>query len=124
MAFLVVKQCICEMYMRNKFRQCICEKIPIYIRFVDRSIGLVSAVLSPFFLLIAHWLKLERFELPSITAFNWMLGNGFFGTVLPNYLWGLVVVLLNPLIATVGANMQIPLVMLADRGLSKKYDCM
>lgn len=77
--------------------------------------------MSPFVVLLAHVTSLETFEAPSLEAWKWMLLNGAFGTVVSNFLWGLAVVLLNPVVATIGTNLEIPLVILVDTGVLREH---
>ncbi|KAL5985670.1 hypothetical protein ACLOJK_027656 [Asimina triloba] len=43
-----------------------------------------------------------------------VLANGFFGSVLSDYIWALCVVWTTPLVATLGMSLTIPLSMVAD----------
>eukprot|EP00742_Colponemidia_sp_Colp-10_P002484 GILJ01002648.1.p1 GENE.GILJ01002648.1~~GILJ01002648.1.p1 ORF type:complete len:439 (-),score=56.64 GILJ01002648.1:109-1425(-) len=57
---------------------------------------------------------LESHELPTGEAFMFLALNALFGTVLSDYLWARSVLLLSPVISTVGLTMTIPLAMLSD----------
>jgi solute carrier family 35 protein F5 len=58
--------------------------------------------------------KIEQFVLPTGMLIVYLLVNSLFGTTLSDYLWLLAVLLLSPVIATVGLSMTIPVAMISD----------
>jgi solute carrier family 35 protein F5 len=77
-------------------------------------LGLVNMLtLWPLFPLL-HATGFEHFTLPSGAAMGVLLLNGFFGSVISDFLWAHTVLLTSPLIATLGLALTIPLAVLAD----------
>lgn len=72
-------------------------------------------------LLIFNYLKFEVFELPHGMVILYLLLNSLFGTVLSDWLWLVSILLLSPVIATVGLSLTIPFAMIADLLISQKH---
>eukprot|EP00745_Piridium_sociabile_P008122 TRINITY_DN154292_c0_g1_i1.p1 TRINITY_DN154292_c0_g1~~TRINITY_DN154292_c0_g1_i1.p1 ORF type:complete len:331 (-),score=12.42 TRINITY_DN154292_c0_g1_i1:23-1015(-) len=77
-------------------------------------IGIVITLLSPPLLMLGHITGFETFAVPSWRTLGCLVLNGLIGTVLSDFLWAAAVLLLNPLIATVGVSLSIPLSILID----------
>ena len=56
----------------------------------------------------------ETFEFPMGIVILSLIMNSLFGTVLSDYMWLLAVLLLSPVIATVGLSLTIPVAMASD----------
>ena len=83
--------------------------------------GVVNIVcLWPFFFVL-HFSGVEPFELPHGSTLGALLLNALVGTALSDVLWALSVLLTNPVIATVGLSLTIPVAMLADLLLGKTH---
>ena len=77
-------------------------------------VGVVNLLcLWPFFFVL-HASGIETFELPTGQTLGALLLNALIGTALSDVLWALSVVLTNPVVATVGLSLTIPVAMLAD----------
>jgi len=77
-------------------------------------IGLINAVAILPILGAAHLTGLETFHMPSSKDMGLLTLNGLIGTVLSDYLWARSVLLLSPLISTLGLSLTIPSSMLAQ----------
>jgi len=64
--------------------------------------------------IILHLTKAESFSWPPPEVLLSLLVNCLLGTVLSDLLWGLVVFLTSPLVATMGLSLTIPLAMIVD----------
>eukprot|EP00919_Chromeraceae_sp_WS-2016_P010686 GHVR01024980.1.p1 GENE.GHVR01024980.1~~GHVR01024980.1.p1 ORF type:complete len:263 (+),score=61.95 GHVR01024980.1:108-896(+) len=71
--------------------------------------GLCLCILSVPILYICDMTTIETYTHPTSTIVTLLLINGIFGVVLSDYLWGLSVLLLSPVAATVGICLTIPL---------------
>ncbi|KAL8275250.1 hypothetical protein Esti_000834 [Eimeria stiedai] len=87
----------------------------------DFDVGLVYGLMGlwvfvalPVLTLLIHVCRIEAFVWPSGAAWTVLLLCGFVGTALADICWGRAVFLLNPVVASAAANMQIPLSLLAD----------
>ena len=82
-------------------------------------VGLLNAVfLVPVFPVLHH-LGYETFEWPNKTALQGMLLNAFLGAIISDFCWAKSVVLLGPLLTTLGIALTIPISMVVD-GFSQK----
>jgi len=77
-------------------------------------IGVINAVAIIPVLLFAHLTSIETFHVPSSRDMGLLTLNGLVGTVLSDYLWARSVLLLSPLISTLGLSLTIPCSMLAQ----------
>lgn len=77
-------------------------------------LGLFNLVLfwPGFFLL--HATGIETFHAPPLNVLVALTVNGFFGSVISDFLWARSVLLTSPLIATMGLSLTIPLAMGVD----------
>ena len=83
-------------------------------------VGLFNSVfLLPLFPLL-NLLKIEEFEWPNESALKCLVLNAILGTVISDFCWAKSVVLLGPLLTTVGISMTIPISMLVDAQYSDK----
>jgi solute carrier family 35 protein F5 len=77
-------------------------------------VGLINVVVFwPLGFFLNH-LGLEVFAWPSSETLLFLLANGIVGTVLSDYLWVLALLLVSPVVATVGLSLTIPLTLIAD----------
>ncbi len=77
-------------------------------------IGTINAlVFWPGFILL-HFTGVEPFVWPSGRVVSYLLVNGFFGSVVSDFLWARSVLLTTPVIATLGLTMTIPMALLVD----------
>ena len=84
-------------------------------------VGLFNAVcLIPVFPLL-NVAGIEKFEWPNTTALEGMLLNAVLGTVISDYCWAKSVVLLGPLLTTLGIALTIPISMIVDGFWKKKH---
>jgi len=60
----------------------------------------------------------EPFSMPSKATLGLLTANGLIGTVVSDYLWARSVLLLSPLISTLGLSLTIPCSMLAQVSFS------
>ena len=77
-------------------------------------LGVVNAVAVVPILGMAHLTGVEAFEWPSRQTLVLLTVNGLIGTVVSDYLWARSVLLLTPLISTLGLSLTIPCSMLAQ----------
>jgi len=77
-------------------------------------IGVINAVAILPLLFLAHATGIEPFHFPSSEQMWLLTLNGLIGTVLSDYLWARSVLLLSPLISTLGLSLTIPTSMLAQ----------
>jgi len=77
-------------------------------------IGLFNTFLLWPFILILNYSKLEVFDIPKGMVFLYLLINALFGTALSDYLWLQAVLMVSPVIATVGLSLTIPVAMISD----------
>ena len=84
-------------------------------------VGLFNAVcLIPVFPIL-NVADIEKFEWPNKTATEGMLLNAVLGTVISDYCWAKSVVLLGPLLTTLGIALTIPISMIVDGFSNKKH---
>ena len=77
-------------------------------------IGIVNLVAIPPFLFLAHFSGIEQFSVPSLQTIGLLTLNGLIGTVVSDYLWARSVLLLSPLISTLGLSLTIPCSLVAQ----------
>jgi len=63
---------------------------------------------------------IEKFEFPSGNHLLYLLLNGVIGTVVSDLLWGFVVILTTPTIATLGLSLTVPIALCVDLVIGKK----
>ncbi len=98
------------MYLKLRIADERALHMPMFFGFV----GLLNALLFWPLGLVLHATGVEPFGWPSGPALGVLFANGLVGTVLSDYLWVLAVLLVSPVVATVGLSLTIPLAMLAD----------
>jgi len=84
-------------------------------------IGLFNILIFWPFLIILNYAKLEPFELPKGMVFLYLLLNSLFGTALSDYLWLQAVLMVSPVIATVGLSLTIPVAMISDMIIKRAH---
>ena len=77
-------------------------------------VGLFNMVLLLPIFPILHYSNVETFEWPNKAAIEEMTLNAIIGTVISDFCWAKSVVLLGPLITTLGIAMTIPISILVD----------
>ena len=77
-------------------------------------VGLFNMVLLLPIFPILHYTGLEEFEWPNKAAMAEMSLNAVIGTVISDFCWAKSVVLLGPLITTLGIAMTIPISIIVD----------
>eukprot|EP00744_Colponema_vietnamica_P012593 GILI01017674.1.p1 GENE.GILI01017674.1~~GILI01017674.1.p1 ORF type:complete len:456 (+),score=99.75 GILI01017674.1:95-1369(+) len=81
-------------------------------------LGLVTiCCLWPLFFIL-NALNAEVFEFPSSQTLLFLAANGVFGTVISNFLWAHAVLLLSPLVGTLGLSLSIPIALVTDSFLN------
>ena len=75
---------------------------------------------------VLHFMNIETFEWPNKSAIVGMTFNAIIGTVISDFCWAKSVVLLGPLITTLGITLTIPISMIVDnfyedRSFSKEF---
>lgn len=83
--------------------------------------GLFAIVLSPFLISAAHFSGVETYRSPSWRTISCLALNALLGSSLANYLWGSAMLLLSPLVATIGLSISIPLSAFADEVLMQEH---
>ena len=78
-----------------------------------------SIALLPLFP-IFNYTGIETFELPNSKALQGLVLNAVLGTVISDYCWAKSVVLLGPLLTTLGITLTIPISMVFDAYYEKK----
>ena len=63
---------------------------------------------------ILNWTGIEKFEWPNQSALVDLIINAILGTVISDYCWAKSVVLLGPLVTTLGITLTIPISMVVD----------
>lgn len=106
-------------YLKKKLKE---EKVfmPMFFGFV----GLFNVLLMFPILVILSLTNLESFNFPpNGKVWEYLSLNGMVGTFLSDYIWVLSVLLLSPVISTVGLSLTIPIALFADLlfGKSKSY---
>ena len=77
-------------------------------------VGLFNVIfLWPFFFIL-HFTGVETFAWPNKTALSELVVNAIIGTVISDYCWARSVVLLGPLMTTMGIALTIPISMIVD----------
>jgi len=77
-------------------------------------VGVFNVVLLGWLFPVLDYTGVEVFELPSKAVLGMLFLNAFFGTVLSDFFWAKSVLLLSPLITTVGMSLTIPASMIMD----------
>lgn len=83
--------------------------------------GLLALCLSPGILFVAHVGGLEAYRTPTGRTFGCLLVNALVGCTFANYLYSSSLLLLSPLVATVGVSLTIPVSALADEVVLKQH---
>ena len=83
-------------------------------------VGVNVAVFAFFGFFVLNACEVEKFEWPNAWAFFYLFINGLVGTVVSDYFWARAVVLLDPLVVTIGMGMTIPIGMIADAIFKQK----
>ena len=84
-------------------------------------VGLFNSILLIPFFFILNATKIETFELPNKQAFLALTANAILGTVISDYCWAQSVVLLGPLMTTLGIALTIPVSMIVDSFYEHKH---
>lgn len=71
-------------------------------------VGLLSMVILWPIFIILNFYQIEVFELPSWEIFGLLILNYLFGTLLPNFFWGIAVLYTSPLITSIGISLITP----------------
>lgn len=77
-------------------------------------VGMFNFVLLIPLFFILHYTGVEPFQWPSRSTWGIMTANAILGTVFSDFCWAKSVVLLGPLITTLGLSLTIPLSMIVD----------
>ena len=77
--------------------------------------GLFNTVLILPFFPILHFSGIETFEWPNYEALGGLIVNAILGSVISDYCWAKSVVLLGPLIPTLGLALTFPISALIDK---------
>jgi len=106
-------------YIRKQFPNEQVVSMPMFFGFV----GIICLVSGIPIIVIYHYTKVEVFVFPSKALWINLLINAFFGSVLSDVLWSLVIFFTTPLVATMGLSFTIPLALISDFYFqSKKFD--
>ena len=83
-------------------------------------VGLFNFICLIPLIFLLNFSRIEIFEWPNTSALKELILNAVLGTVIADYCWAKSVVLLGPLLTTLGIALTIPISMIIDSFISKR----